>query len=118
MQELQGLDGIKRITSTASEGMGRVVVELELGADTRKVLDDVKARVDAIDTFPEEAERPVIQEVIMKTQVINVAVSGVAEEAARLLAAAVGADGGAPPTADGNVPTIEWFVRLMRTIIK
>ncbi len=81
-EAIQGVDGIKRVRSTANEGRGTVTVELLPGADARRVLDDVKARVDAIDTFPEEAERPVIQEVIMKTQVINVAVSGAAEEAA------------------------------------
>ena len=39
-EAIQGLDGIKRITSTAAEGMGTVVIELDLGADARKVLDD------------------------------------------------------------------------------
>ena len=34
-EAIQGIDGIKEITSTASEGMGTVQVELELGADTR-----------------------------------------------------------------------------------
>lgn len=79
-EAIQGLDGIKRIRSTAAEGVGTVVVELLPGADSRKALDDVKARVDAIDTFPEETEKPVIQEVIIRSQVINVAVSGAADE--------------------------------------
>ena len=35
-EAIQGVDGIKEITSTASEGMGMVLVELELGADARK----------------------------------------------------------------------------------
>ena len=52
-EALQGLDGIKRVTSTAAEGTGTVVSEIELGADASKVLDDVKSRVDAIDAFPE-----------------------------------------------------------------
>ena len=68
-EAIQGLDGIKKITSTAAEGSGGSMVELELGADTRKVLDDVKARVDAIDTFPEETEKPVIQEITNRRQV-------------------------------------------------
>jgi len=40
----------------------------------------VKARVDTIDTFPEETERPVVQEVIMRRQVIDVAVHGQVDE--------------------------------------
>ena len=31
-EAIQGLDGIKRVASTADEGIGTVVVELELGA--------------------------------------------------------------------------------------
>lgn len=79
-EAIQGLEGIKRIRSTANEGAGTVTVELLPGADNRKALDDVKARVDAIDTFPEETEKPIVQELIMRTQVINVAISGDADE--------------------------------------
>ncbi len=79
-EAIQGIDGIKRIRSTASEGSGTVVVELLPRTDARKALDDIKARVDAIDTFPEETEKPVVQEVIIKSQVINVAVSGETDE--------------------------------------
>ncbi len=79
-EAIQGLDGIKKITSTASEGFGTVLVELELGSDTRKVLDDVKARVDAIETFPELTEKPVVAEITNRRQVLDVAISGNADE--------------------------------------
>jgi multidrug efflux pump subunit AcrB len=75
-EAIQGLDGIKRITSTANEGNGTVLIELQLGADAARVLDDVKTRVDAIDTFPEETEKPLIREITNRQQVIMVAVSG------------------------------------------
>ena len=75
-----GLDGIERITSTASENRGVVNIEVASGADTRKLLDDVKARVDAITTFPVETEKPVIREITNRRQVINIAVSGPADE--------------------------------------
>ena len=75
-EAIQGLDGIKRITSTASDGMSTVLVDLALGSDPRKVLNDIKSRVDAIDTFPEETEKPVIREMTMRRQVIDVAISG------------------------------------------
>jgi multidrug efflux pump subunit AcrB len=86
-EEIQDLDDVKRITSIASEGVGIVSVELELGADVREVLDDVKARVDAIDTFPEETEKPIIRELTNRRQVIDVAIYGDADERSlRLLA--------------------------------
>jgi len=75
-EALQGIDGIKKMTSTANEGAGLVTLELLLGYDIRKVLDDVKAGVDAIDTFPEEVEKPVVHELTSRFQVINVAVAG------------------------------------------
>ena len=80
-EAIQGVDGIKRMTSTASEGIGTVLVELELGSDPRKVVDDIKSRVDAIDTFPEETERPIIRELTMRRQVVDVAISGDVGEA-------------------------------------
>lgn len=75
-EAIQDLEGIKRIKSTASEGVGTVTIEVVAGYDTRKVLDDVKSRVDGISTFPAETEKPVIQEVLNRRQVINVAISG------------------------------------------
>jgi multidrug efflux pump subunit AcrB len=79
-EAIQGLDGVKKITSVASEGIGIVSVELLLEADSGRVLDDVKARVDAIDTFPAETEKPVIRELTNRRQVIGVAVSGSTDE--------------------------------------
>lgn len=75
-EAIQGVNGIKQITSTASEGMGVVMVELELGADARQVVDDVKSRVDAITTFPAETEKPIVRELTNRQQVIDVVVSG------------------------------------------
>ena len=79
-EAIQGLDGIKEVTSRSYEGMASVSVELELGADPRKVVDDIKTNVDAITTFPEEAEKPVIRELTTRQQVIDVAISGAADE--------------------------------------
>ncbi len=75
-EAIQDLNGIKEIRSTASEGTGMITVEIEPGYDTRKALDDIKARVDAIDTFPEETEKPVVQEITSRFQVVNVSISG------------------------------------------
>ncbi|MFQ5719551.1 MAG: efflux RND transporter permease subunit [Acidobacteriota bacterium] len=79
-EAIDGLDGVKEVTSVASEGVGTVTVELDAGADSRQVLDDIKARVDAIDTFPEETEKPITREITNRRQVIMVSVSGDAGE--------------------------------------
>ena len=75
-EAIQGIDGIKQIQSTASEGMGSVMIELDLDADARRVVDEVKGNIDAITTFPIETEKPVIREMTMRQQVVDVAVSG------------------------------------------
>ena len=80
-EEIYDLDGIKRLVCAANEGVGVVTVQLVPGTDDRKLLDDIKTRVDAIDTFPEETEKPVIQQLLMRQQVINVAIAGDADEA-------------------------------------
>ena len=79
-EAIQGIDGIKQIVSTASEGTGSVMIELELGADARKVVDDVKSSVDAIDTFPAETEKPIVREMIARRQVIDIAIAGRTDE--------------------------------------
>ena len=81
-EAIQGLEGIKQITSTAREGNGSIMVKLLPNANSTTVLDEVKTRVDAIDTFPEEAEKPVIQEIMMRKQVINIALAGPLDEGA------------------------------------
>ena len=79
-EAIQGIDGIEQITSTANEGSGTVMVEVALGADTRRVLDDIKTNVDAIETFPEETEKPIITEVLARFRVVDIAVSGDTDE--------------------------------------
>lgn len=79
-EAVQGLSGIEKITSTANEGAGAVAIEVLPGVDKDKVLSDVRNRVDAIDTFPEQAEKAIVQDVVLRRQVINVAISGDVDE--------------------------------------
>jgi len=73
---IAGLSGIKRIDSTSKEGISIVIVEVIKGWGVQELLDEVKAEVDRITTFPDEAEKPVIREVIQRVQVIDVAIYG------------------------------------------
>ena len=75
-ERIKGIEGIDRTIATASEGGGSVTVELTADADVRKVLDDIKTEVDLIDTFPEEAEEPVVTEIVNRNPAITVAVYG------------------------------------------
>lgn len=86
-EKIESIDGIDRMVSTAREGFGEIVVELESGADTQKVLDEIKAEVDRIDTFPEEAEEPKVIEILHRDPIISVAIYGdVSEKLLRSIA--------------------------------
>ena len=75
-ERLQGLDGVKKITSNASENVGSVNVEIISGEDPSDMLDRIKAEVDAIDSFPENVEKPICRKIAGANPVISVAVHG------------------------------------------
>ena len=60
-KDVAGLDGVKQVTSNATEGRAQVFVELLLGADPDRALADVKSAIDRITSFPEDAEEPVVR---------------------------------------------------------
>ncbi|MCB1148993.1 MAG: efflux RND transporter permease subunit, partial [Chlamydiia bacterium] len=74
--EVRGLDGIKKVTSKATEGSGTVLVELLTTANKTKALQDVKNAVDSIQSLPEEAERPIITLIEARRQVISLVIYG------------------------------------------
>ncbi|NOZ00590.1 MAG: efflux RND transporter permease subunit [Deltaproteobacteria bacterium] len=79
-EAVRGLDGVKKVTSTAIEGAGSVLVELLDGTDQNKALADIKAAVDRIVTFPEDAERPVVSLVSNRHEVIDLVIYGDVDE--------------------------------------
>ena len=74
-EAIADLAGIKKIRSTAAQNIGTVTIEAQTGYDVRDLLDSVKSRVDAIDNFPLEAEKPVIEEVVVKSPVLKIAIT-------------------------------------------
>ena len=79
-EELEGIEGIERIRSSAAEGACGVTIELFENADEARALDDVKNRVDAIDTFPEQAEKPIVNLVRRQHSVMEIALTGPDDE--------------------------------------
>lgn len=57
-ESISGISGIKQVTSQSSAGMSSVVVRKTSSADLNKLLDDVRNRVNAINGFPAQAEKP------------------------------------------------------------
>ena len=77
---VKDLDGIKQITSTATEGMGSVTIEVEEDYDVQVVLDEVKSQVDAIPSFPGNTEKPIVYRTKFQQDVLWIAVYGDASE--------------------------------------
>ncbi|MFQ5466285.1 MAG: efflux RND transporter permease subunit, partial [Thermodesulfobacteriota bacterium] len=75
-ESISGISGVKEVRSVASEGAGVVTAEVLPGEDTDQVMQDIKAEVDRITTFPREAERPVITKLVNRIDVISVVVYG------------------------------------------
>ena len=75
-EAVQDLEGIEEITSTSTENSAKINIEIESSYDPRELLSDIKSRVDAINNFPVEAEKPVISLATRRREVISVAIAG------------------------------------------
>ena len=76
-EAVQDLEGVKRISSRSSEGSSSVSIEIENSYDPRELLADIKSRVDSINTFPVDAEKPIVSLAEWKSEVIAVTVSSI-----------------------------------------
>ena len=79
-ENIQGIEGIKEINSTASEGNGRVTIELLKGHDRMRIYQDIQQEVDRIRTFPEEIERPEVKLQTHRRDVFDIAIYGDVDE--------------------------------------
>ena len=75
-ESVADLEGVKKVTSRSAEDVSSVAIEVESGYDEKALLSDVKNRVDALNTLPADAERPVINLAEVPFQVIGTAVYG------------------------------------------
>ncbi|MBF0381389.1 MAG: efflux RND transporter permease subunit [Magnetococcales bacterium] len=74
-EAISGLSGIETISSSAFEGQGLVQVEVQKGRSPRDISDDIKNKVDAISSFPDEVEPPIISVQEFRREVISVVVA-------------------------------------------
>ncbi len=82
-EAVQDIKGIKKINSIAREGLALVNLEIEVSYDLSDVLDDVKGRIDAISTFPELTEKPIVEKLEFERDVIWISVYGDIDARAR-----------------------------------
>ena len=75
-EAVQGLEGIKEMSASAQEGVGKVTVEILEGENIQRLAQDIQNEVDRISSFPEEAEDPVVVIAQRKRYVVSMALHG------------------------------------------
>ena len=75
-EAINNLEGIKEISSTSSEGLSSIIVQVASGHKKRRLLNDIKLRVDALNTLPADVENPVVSLISDNPGVLQVAVLG------------------------------------------
>jgi len=73
---VSSLEWTDKVTSVAREGRGSVTVELVEGTDRQQAYQDIKAEIDRITTFPDEADDPVVSLSSRKRSVVDLTMYG------------------------------------------
>ena len=80
--EVRFLDGIKKVRATAYEGRAEMTLEFKEKVDMSKSLADVQSAIARITTFPQDIERPVVNQFLQSDLICRIQVSGPFQERA------------------------------------
>ncbi len=75
-EAISSIEGIDEVYSTAVEGRGTITVEALIDTDLQQLATDIKDEVDRINSFPEDAEDPVVTIPSRRRSVITVVLHG------------------------------------------
>ena len=73
--QLQNIDGVKSISSSAYEHVGKVELQLSLNADETKVLNEIRNKVTTVD-FPDDAKQPIFYKDAYNGWLMSLALGG------------------------------------------
>ncbi|MCP4040010.1 MAG: efflux RND transporter permease subunit, partial [bacterium] len=79
-EEIEGTPNIDRLNTMAVEGACVVFVEMVMGSNIDASVNEIESRVNGIDSFPDDAEKPTISKLIVKRRVMQIAISGALTE--------------------------------------
>jgi len=77
---LEGVAGIKKLSSSSLEGLGVVTIRVFANEDLDSTLDDIKDIIDSITTFPKNSETPLVKKLDTNEKVLDVVIYGNADE--------------------------------------
>ncbi len=81
-EAVEGTDGIKKIHSSATEGQCNVTIELTEDSVPIQALNEIKSKVDGINTFPRETEKPIVSKMTIRHAVLDLVLFGDVSERA------------------------------------
>ncbi len=79
--EVRFINGVKRVRSSAFEGLASISVEFEGGSDMQSGLSDVESAISRIRTLPEDSKTPEISRIVRHETIMRVVLSGPYPEA-------------------------------------
>ncbi|MBK1645696.1 acriflavin resistance protein [Thiocapsa imhoffii] len=75
-QRLRSVDGLRKMTSTSTQGIASITLEFSEGIDPLLALDQVRRLVDDFRNFPQDAEKPEVALVIRHESVARLVLTG------------------------------------------
>ena len=79
-EAINDIEGIKRVESDSFESAARMMIEPQEGVNLAKLMADIQNRIDAIQHFPEEAEKPIISQPELLFPALTLQLSGDIDE--------------------------------------
>lgn len=79
-EAVNDIDGIKRIESDAFQSGATLWIDPQEGVDLNKLIADIQNRIDAIQHFPQEAERPIVSQPEVMFPALTLQLSGDIDE--------------------------------------
>lgn len=77
---IEGVQGVKEYRTISAEGMATAIIDVRTGEDVQVVKDRVTDRINAIQTFPDDAENPSISELIIERMTIAISLASTIPE--------------------------------------
>jgi len=75
-QALNSLEGLKRVITYSNRSFSQAWLEVDTDYETQEVLDEVKSQIDAISSFPDGMDRPVVTREKFRQEVMYISVYG------------------------------------------
>ncbi len=75
-ENLRGIEGIEKVVSRSQDNFGSIDVEITPGYDMNRAIQDIKNSVNSINSYPVDAEKPIVYQSTMWARAIMLSIYG------------------------------------------